>query len=441
MKIIQLKAENFKRLKAVDITPKDDVVIISGGNEQGKTSVLDAIWAVVDGAGMAKSTGTEQPIHTGKDNAEVTLDIGEFVLKRRWTAKGSTLTVMGRDGAKHASPQKIIDSFMAAYTIDPVALCNAKPAELKDFLLRFVKFDFPKYQADRKHLFESRTIANRDADNAGKVLAAMPVIPNLPDEEITPDQVMAKISDVQAVKDQNRDIRFELEQATKARESLESEFAQIQKQIVDMEVLLAKLKDEQEFRKNRIVAAKEMESAAGEMVAAIVEPDQTALQAELENINRTNAQVREKKIRAQKTEELEGMRKICDGLTAKIAALDATKDEAFKSAKLPVDGLTVTEDSVLFKGVPFTQASSEERLRVSVGLAMMSNPKLKVLRIKDASLLDKKHMAVLQEMVREKGFQAWLEVVDESGEIGFLVEDGELASPERLKELREAARK
>lgn len=45
MKIIQLTAENVKKLRVVDITPKGPVVqITSKKNAQGKTSVLDSIW-------------------------------------------------------------------------------------------------------------------------------------------------------------------------------------------------------------------------------------------------------------------------------------------------------------------------------------------------------------------------------------------------------------
>jgi recombinational DNA repair ATPase RecF len=44
LKIYKLTAENFKRLKAVSIEPQTDVVAVTGRNEQGKSSTLDAIW-------------------------------------------------------------------------------------------------------------------------------------------------------------------------------------------------------------------------------------------------------------------------------------------------------------------------------------------------------------------------------------------------------------
>ena len=48
MKINRLEIENVKRIKAVKVTPKESgLTIIGGNNNQGKTSVLDAIaWAL-----------------------------------------------------------------------------------------------------------------------------------------------------------------------------------------------------------------------------------------------------------------------------------------------------------------------------------------------------------------------------------------------------------
>ena len=48
MKINQLEIENVKRIKAVKVAPAEDgLTIIGGNNNQGKTSVLDAIaWAL-----------------------------------------------------------------------------------------------------------------------------------------------------------------------------------------------------------------------------------------------------------------------------------------------------------------------------------------------------------------------------------------------------------
>ena len=46
--VTELRAENFKRVKAVQLTPAPSgLTVLGGNNNQGKTSVLDAIaWAL-----------------------------------------------------------------------------------------------------------------------------------------------------------------------------------------------------------------------------------------------------------------------------------------------------------------------------------------------------------------------------------------------------------
>lgn len=80
MKIVKLQAENFKRLRAVEIVPKGAVVEISGKNAQGKSSVLDSIWAAVGGKDMSPAA----PIRAGENSAKVSVDLGELVVTRTW---------------------------------------------------------------------------------------------------------------------------------------------------------------------------------------------------------------------------------------------------------------------------------------------------------------------------------------------------------------------
>ena len=50
MKIVQLHAENYKRLRTVEISPDGNIVTIGGRNGAGKSSILDAIYVALGGA-------------------------------------------------------------------------------------------------------------------------------------------------------------------------------------------------------------------------------------------------------------------------------------------------------------------------------------------------------------------------------------------------------
>ena len=120
MRIISLKAENIKKVKAVEITPKDDVVVISGKNAQGKTSVLDAIWFALGG----KDNIPSQPIRQGKEKARVVLDLGQYKVTRIFTKAGTYLTVENAQGATFKSPQALLDKMIGDLSFDPLAFIH-----------------------------------------------------------------------------------------------------------------------------------------------------------------------------------------------------------------------------------------------------------------------------------------------------------------------------
>ena len=60
-------------------------------------------------------------------------------------------------------------------------------------------------------------------------------------------------------------------------------------------------------------------------------------------------------------------------------------------------------------------------------LAMAANPELRVIRIKDGSLLDSENLALIDEIAKGGDFQVWIECVDGSGKMGFYIEDGRVA--------------
>ena len=73
MKIINLKINNFKGIKAVDITPTDDTVIISGKNGAGKSSVLDSIFYALSYKSASKQI--PEAVRNGENESSITIDL------------------------------------------------------------------------------------------------------------------------------------------------------------------------------------------------------------------------------------------------------------------------------------------------------------------------------------------------------------------------------
>jgi hypothetical protein len=118
-----------------------------------------------------------------------------------------------------------------------------------------------------------------------------------------------------------------------------------------------------------------------------------------------------------------------EALTRGIEDIDEEKRGAMERAKFPVDGLAFGDGDVQYNGFPFSQASGAEQLRVSAALAMAANPKLRVLRIKDGSLLDEKSLAILEQLAIDADYQVWIEIVRTDSKATVVMEDGHVAAP------------
>src|SRR5687768_3763150 len=110
--IVQLSAENIKRIVAVSITPTGALVEITGRNGSGKTSCLDSIWWALGGAGALQKA----PIRKGQDKAMIRLDLGDYVVTRKFArVEGeeftTSLSVENAEGGKLTKEQTLLNSF------------------------------------------------------------------------------------------------------------------------------------------------------------------------------------------------------------------------------------------------------------------------------------------------------------------------------------------
>lgn len=397
MKIIKFTAENVKRLKAVEITPDGTVQVITGRNAQGKTSVLDAIWLALGGG--SASRGMVRPIRDGEDHAAVTLDLGDLIVTRTWTGDKTTLTVKTADGAKYSSPQTVLDALVGRLSFDPLEFTRLSAREQQAALLELVDLDVDLGVLDRQRraAYDERTEVGRKVKDLGVIEKPTPA----PDVERSASDLLTKIREAQML---------EREQ--------ETECAALD----DAEERVAGLRDE------LAAAEADVERLRATVAAQASVPDVAAMEAELDALEETNRAVRRNAAIASRAAIKEGLAARYEMLTKRIDDLDKTKAQALAAATFPVAGLGFDDNGVTYQGVPFSQASSAEQIRVSLAMAMALNPELRVIRILDGSLLDAENLALIAEMAAEKDFQCWIERVADGSGVGVVIEDGSVAS-------------
>lgn len=409
MKIIELKAANVKRLVAVDITPDQHVQVITGRNGAGKSSVLDAIWLAL--GGRAASQATARPVRYGADTASVRLDLGEYVVTRTWAGEKSTLKVESTDGAKFSSPQALLDGLVGRLSFDPLAFTQMPAKDQRDALLSLVDLPFDPADLDRRRaaLFDARTEIGRDVRQYEGQLAGLPPVPDgTPDVEVSSADVVAELQAARSVAEGIASTMRAAEQAKTQRESAAEALSRAQR---------------------ALDAAIEAEDLISWQVKALPEvPDTAAIEAKLSSLDEVNAAVRARRERARVEDDLAETRAGYEQRSQEIAALDAEKAAGLAAASFPIDGLGFDDAGVTYQGIPFSQASSAEQIRVSLAMAMALNPKLRVIRILDGSLLDADNLALVQRMAVEQDYQVWVEKVDDGSGVGVLIEDGQVAA-------------
>jgi len=163
MKIIELKAENIKKLKAIEIRPTENTVVITGKNGAGKSSILDSIWYALTGKDSLKETS--KPIRDGQDHASVTVDIGDYIVTRTWTNnETSYLKVENKDGARYNSPQQLLDSLIGELSFDPLEFARVEKKAQKEVLLKLLGLSANVDELDKQYqdIFNERTFIGRN---------------------------------------------------------------------------------------------------------------------------------------------------------------------------------------------------------------------------------------------------------------------------------------
>ena len=403
MKIIELRAENVMRLKAVEITPDGTVQVIGGRNAQGKSAVLNAIWLALGGGKASKDIS--RPIRDGEEKASVRLDLGDLVVTRSWTRKGTSLKVENPEGASFKSPQGMLDALVGQLSFDPLAFTRLSPKDQREALLDLVDLDvnLDDLDADAQRIYAERTEVGRQE----KAIGEIPTIDDdLPKNEESVSQWVERLREAHDMEAYLTKTHAQFEEA---QHDIEESRAEIER----LQSLIETRRKEAEYLANAIDA---------------VEPPNTEIiRQKIGMVEETNAKIRANNAAKARLREKVELREQYNALTDRLTELDEQKANALADATFPVEGLSFDESGVLFQGVPLSQASSAEQIRVSLAMGMALNPKLRVLMIKDGSLLDEDSMAAIREQVAEQGFQLWLEIVNPDDPTAVIIEDGQVA--------------
>ena len=415
MRVIGLTVENFLRVEAAEIRPDGAMVVIAGPNEAGKSSVgVKAIWAAIEGAAAAP----EKPIREGADRARLYVELGDetgptLEVERIFTANNMRLVVKERreDGTavRFDKPQAMLSALVSRIAFDPEAFSRMAPREQAAMLADLAGLDTSDLDAEYDRVYDER----RDLGRRFRDFGVAPV-----PEGDRPDGV-----DVAALLDTLRSMREE----ESAYSAWGDTCLRASTDVQHAEDTVARLAGELAAAEIDLRNARAEHEAADAKWKSLDDPSDriVRLESELAAAESRNATVRDWDAAAARVEARGKIEAAGKAKTARIDEIKAERAERVAAANMPVEGLSIEDDIVLYDGQPFSQASKGRSFDVSLAIGMAAKPKLRVLSIEHGSLLDSKMMSSVEKRCTEKGWQAFVErVADADSGVGIYIEDG-----------------
>jgi DNA repair exonuclease SbcCD ATPase subunit len=410
--IVRLEAQNVKRIKAVTITPEGNTVVLGGVNSAGKTSVLDAI-AMAFGGGRAIP---DTPIRNGERKAQIVAQTQELTVTRKFDTKGSKLEVKGKDGVKMTSPQKVLDALVGKLTFDPLEFTRFDSQKQQTTLRELSGCDLADVERERAVAYDARTEVGRTVKATQARMEAAPFHEGAPEAEVSVGELLTELERVNAANEERRLQR-------KGLEDMRATSVDIQETIKEAK---AKLLDLEKTLEQAIEAGKKQVARVTELG---VDEDCSAVKAKLDTLEEDNRKARENAAHIALVAEWETAIAKHEELSESVKKCDEKKAELLADAKFPVAGLGFSEDGITLNGVPFEQAGQAEQIRVSVAMGLALNPELRVLLIRDGSLLDENSLRIVAELAEKAEAQVWIEKVSDNGDgCSVVIEAGEVKS-------------
>lgn len=206
--INKLEIENVKRIKAVKIEPSaTGLTIVGGNNNQGKTSVLDAIaWAL--GGNKYKPSQATREGSMVPPTLKITMSNGLIVERK---GKNASLKVIDPNGQKGG--QQLLDSFVEELAINLPKFMDGTPKEKADVLLEIIGVgdQLAELEFKEKEIYNQRHAIGVIADQKEKFAKEMTYYPDAPKQLVSISELIQQQQAILAKNGENAQKRQNVE--------------------------------------------------------------------------------------------------------------------------------------------------------------------------------------------------------------------------------------
>ena len=414
VKIMALEAENVKRIKAVALTPAPTgLTLVGGNNNQGKTSVLDALAWALGGEKFrpdaAVREGAVAPAHL-----KVKLSNGVVVERK---GKNSSLTVTDPTGRR--SGQQLLNAFVEPLALDLPRFMDASDKEKADILLRIIGIGDALQTRDReiKALYDKRTFTGQLAQQKKNFAEELIYYPDAPEEPVSASDLIRRQQAILAQNGENQRLRSQYAELKSQEQQCVDEMKRTRERINELE----KLYHELDVKHTKLF----MQRKNAEKTVEQLQDESTAeLEASIRGIEETNRKVRANCEKSRATDEAARYASEYDQLTEAIAQKRADRMALLNGADLPLPGLSVEDGLLTYQGRHWKDMSGSDQLRVAAAIVRRLNPDCGFVLLDKLEQMDMTTLNEFSHWLESEGLQAIATRVSTGSECQIILEDG-----------------
>lgn len=407
VKITALEAENVKRIKAVAFAPSPTgLTLVGGNNNQGKTSVLDALAWALGGERFrpdaAQRDGAVAPAHL-----KVTLSNGVVVERK---GKNASLTVTDPTGRR--SGQQLLNAFVEPLALDLPRFMESTDKEKADILLRIIGVgsELQVKDLEIKGLYDKRTFTGQLAAQKKHFAEELISYPEAPDEPVSASDLIRQQQDILARNGENQRKR--------------NQFAQLTDLLERQKKVVADLEFQLSTEKQRLTTMQADVKIAQTSAADLQDESTAELEASIRSIEETNQKVRANLEKARAEDEAAQYASDYDKLTGQIEDKRAERMALLNGADLPLPGLSVEDGVLTYNGKRWRDMSGSDQLRVATAIVRRLNPDCGFVLLDKLEQMDLTTLTEFAAWLEAEGLQAIATRVSTGSECQIIIEDG-----------------
>ena len=415
IKINKLEIENIKRVKAVKIEPTaNGLTIVGGKNNQGKTSVLDAIaWGL--GGNKYKPSQATREGSIIPPYLHIVLSNG-LIAERK--GKNSELKVIDPNGEKGG--QQLLDSFVEELAIDLPKFMNSTSKEKANTLLQIIGVGNKLHELEQKEkeVYSQRLTIGQIADQKEKFAKEQTYYPDAPNEPVSASSLVQQQQSILAKNGENQRKRQQLTQIQALYASQGQEIERLTTQLNE-----AKLKHSQ--------TGIDLETAQKSAVDLHDESTEE-LERNIQQIDEINRKVRTNLDKDKAEIDASDYRTQYDALTTSINEVRNQKTDLLTNAELPLDGLSVEDGELIYNSQKWDNMSGSDQLKVSTAIVRKLKPNCGFILLDKLEQMDLESLQEFGQWLEQEGLQAIATRVSTGAECSILIQDGYVVGQEDI---------